>query len=78
MKSQILEVFQLVKYLMVKKIMKIKIKQIRSGINRTSRQKKTLQALGLKKMNQIVEHNSTPQILGMINAVSHLVRVENN
>ena len=63
---------------MVKKIMKIKIKQIRSGINRTSRQKKTLQALGLKKMNQIVEHNSTPQILGMINAVSHLVRVENN
>ena len=40
------------------------------------RQKKTLVALGLKKINQVVEHESTPQVLGMINAVNHLVRVE--
>tara|TARA_B100000902_G_C27080271_1_gene798557 strand:+ start:624 stop:809 length:186 start_codon:yes stop_codon:yes gene_type:complete len=57
-------------------VMKIKIKQIRSGINRPANQKKTLRALGLKRINQIVEHESTPQILGMINVVNHLVRVE--
>jgi len=56
--------------------MKIRIKQIRSGINRPSRQKKTLEALGLKKMNQVVEHDSTPQILGMINSINHLVKIE--
>ena len=57
--------------------MKIKIKQIRSGINRPQRQKNTLKALGLNRINQIVEHESTPQILGMVNQVSHLVRIEN-
>jgi len=57
--------------------MKIKIKQIRSGINRPQRQKNTLKALGLNRLNQIVEHESTPQILGMVNQVSHLVRIEN-
>ena len=56
--------------------MKIRIKQIRSGINRTSRQKKTLKALGLKRINHIVEHDSSPQILGMIDSINHLVRVE--
>ena len=56
--------------------MKIKIKQIRSGINRPSNQKKTLKALGLKRINHIVEHDSSPQILGMVNVVNHLVRVE--
>ena len=56
--------------------MKIKIKQIRSGINRPSRQKKTLKALGLKRINHVVEHDSSPQILGMINSINHLVRVE--
>ena len=54
--------------------MKIKIKQIRSGINRTMRQKKTLQALGLKGINHVVEHDASPQILGMLNAVNHLVQ----
>ena len=54
--------------------MKIKIKQIRSGINRTIRQKKTLQALGLKGINHVVEHDVSPQILGMVNAVNHLVQ----
>ena len=57
-------------------IMKIKIKQIRSGINRPANQKKTLKALGLKRINHVVEHESSPQILGMVNVVNHLVRVE--
>ena len=56
--------------------MKIKIRQIRSAINRPKRQKKTLEALGLKKINQIVEHESTPQILGMVHSVNHLVKIE--
>ena len=56
--------------------MKIKIKQIRSCINRPKNQKKTLLALGLKKINQVVTHESSPQILGMINVVSHLVNIE--
>jgi large subunit ribosomal protein L30 len=56
--------------------MKIRIKQIRSGINRPSRQKKTLKALGLRRINHVVEHNSSPQILGMINSINHLVTVE--
>ena len=56
--------------------MKIRIRQIRSGINRPDRQKKTLKALGLKKLNQIVEHDSTPQILGMIQSINHLVKIE--
>jgi len=53
--------------------MKIKIKQIRSGINRPMRQKRTLKALGLKGINHIVEHDDTPQILGMLNTINHLV-----
>jgi len=55
---------------------KIKIKQIKSKINSTKRQKRTLEALGIKKMNQVVEHEGTPQILGMVNKVSHLVSVQ--
>ena len=54
---------------------KIKVKQVRSGINRPARQKKTLLALGIRKLNQTVEHEATPQILGMINKVQHLVEV---
>ena len=56
--------------------MKIRIKQIRSGINRPSRQKKTLKALGLKGINDIVEHTETEQIKGMVNAINHLVTIE--
>ena len=55
---------------------KIKITQIKSSINRTKKQKQTLIALGLKKLGMTVEHNNTPNILGMINKVSHLVTVE--
>jgi large subunit ribosomal protein L30 len=54
---------------------KIKVKQVRSSINRPARQKKTLQALGIKKLHQVVEHEATPQIMGMINKVQHLVEV---
>tara|TARA_B110000285_G_scaffold35147_1_gene37653 strand:+ start:219 stop:395 length:177 start_codon:yes stop_codon:yes gene_type:complete len=53
----------------------IKIKQVRSAIRRTARQKATIQALGLKKLNQIVEKEATPQILGMVRKVQHLVEV---
>ncbi len=54
---------------------KIKIKQVRSRIGRPKDQKLTLDALGLRKMNAIVDHNATPQILGMVKKVSHLVTV---
>ena len=55
---------------------KIKIRQIKSQIGRLKNQKRTLEALGLRKMNQVVEHEATPQILGMINKVKHLISVE--
>jgi len=55
---------------------KIKIKQIKSGIDRPERQKLTLRALGLKKMNATKEVEATAQILGMVKKVSHLVTVE--
>lgn len=55
---------------------KIKIKQVRSRIDRPKRQKRTLEALGLKKINQVVEHESTPQIMGMVNAIKHLIEIE--
>jgi len=53
----------------------IKITQVRSAINRPKNQKLTLQALGLKKMNQTVEKEPTPQILGMVKTIQHLVSV---
>ena len=55
---------------------KIKITQVKSGIDRPERQKLTLQALGLNKMNASREVEATPQLLGMIRKVSHLVKVE--
>ena len=54
---------------------KIKIKQVRSRIGRPKDQRRSLDALGLRKMNAVVEHNATPQILGMVKKVSHLVTV---
>jgi large subunit ribosomal protein L30 len=53
----------------------IKIKQVRSKIRCPKTQKLTLEALGLKKMNAVVEHEATPQILGMVAKVHHLVEV---
>ena len=55
---------------------KIKVTKVKSAINRTKRQKLTLEALGLKKIGQIVEHEATPNILGMVRKVEHLVSVE--
>ncbi len=55
---------------------KIKVKKVKSAINRTQNQKRTLEALGLKKIGQVAEHDATPNILGMINKVQHLVSVE--
>ena len=58
------------------KMAKIKITQIKSGIDRPKRQKATLRALGLRKMNHTVEQEATSQILGMVKKVQHLVTVE--
>ncbi len=55
---------------------KIKVTQVRSKIRRPQNQKRTLEALGLKKINQVVEHEATPNIIGMVNTVKHLVSVE--
>ena len=55
---------------------KIKITQIRSTINRPKKQKATIQALGLGKINKTVEHEATPQIKGMVEKVAHLITVE--
>ncbi|MBS7410048.1 MAG: 50S ribosomal protein L30 [Bacteroidales bacterium] len=55
----------------------IKIKQIKSRINCPKVQKNTLDALGLRKMNQVVEKQDTPDILGMVKRVRHLVEVTN-
>lgn len=55
---------------------RFKITQIRSTIKRPEKQKKTIEALGLGKINRSVEVEGTPQVLGMVNKVSHLVKVE--
>ena len=55
---------------------KIKVTKKKSAINRTKRQKANIRALGLKKIGQTVEHDATPNILGMVNKVKHLVSVE--
>lgn len=55
----------------------IKIKQIKSRINCPAVQKRTLDALGLKKMNHVVVKEDTPSVMGMVNRVRHLVEVTN-
>lgn len=55
---------------------KVRIKQVRSAIDRSIKQKRTLQALGLRKINASVEHEMNNNIKGMIFKVSHLVEVE--
>ena len=55
---------------------KIKVTLIKSGIDRPERQKLTLQALGLNKLNATKEVEATPQILGMVRKVEHLIKVE--
>lgn len=61
---------------MAKKTNKLKITQVRSGIDRPERQKRTIRALGIRKLHQTVVLTDTPQIRGMIDKVSHLVSVE--
>jgi large subunit ribosomal protein L30 len=56
---------------------KVRITKIKSGIKAPQRQKDTLTALGFKKMNQTIEHEATPQILGMLHKIKHLIVVEN-
>ncbi len=56
---------------------KIRITQVKSKIGKPERQKRTLEALGIKKLNHSVEHEATPQILGMVEKVKHLVKIEN-
>jgi large subunit ribosomal protein L30 len=56
---------------------KIRITQVKSKNGKPERQKKTLEALGIRKLNHSVEHEATPQILGMVVKVRHLVVVEN-
>ena len=55
----------------------LKITQIKSGIDKPERQKRTLRALGFTKLNHTIEVEGTPQILGMVEKVLHLVKVEN-
>jgi large subunit ribosomal protein L30 len=55
---------------------KIKITLVKSPIDRSERQKMTVQALGLNKMNSSKEVEATPQILGMVRKLTHLVKVE--
>ncbi len=55
---------------------KIRVTKVKSVIKRPENQKRTMEALGLHKMNQTVEHEDTPNILGMIRKVNHLVSVE--
>jgi large subunit ribosomal protein L30 len=54
---------------------KVKIKQTRSAINRPKDQKATLVALGFKKLNQVIEKEGTPQVMGMIKKVSHMIEI---
>ena len=53
----------------------IKIKQVKSRIGAPADQKRTLDALGLRKLNRVVEHEATPSIQGMITKVKHLVKI---
>ena len=71
------EEWQWKKYLTDNKVRmtKIKVKQVRSRIGRPKDQKRTLDALGLRKINAVVEHEATPQILGMVNKIKHLITV---
>lgn len=55
---------------------RVRVTQVRSAISRVEKQKRTLRALGIRRMNHTVEHVATPQIRGMLHKISHLVRVE--
>ena len=72
-----IEVYQWKKFLKDNTVMaKLRITQVKSSIGSTKRQKLTLEALGLKKLNTPIEHEATPQIIGMVNKMRHLISVE--
>jgi large subunit ribosomal protein L30 len=54
----------------------LRIKLIKSPIGYSKRHKATIRALGLRRMNQVVEHPDTPTLRGMLNKVNHLVKTE--
>ena len=56
---------------------KIRITQVKSKNGKPERQKRTLEALGIRKLNHSVVHEATPQIMGMVDKIKHLVKVEN-
>ena len=55
---------------------KLRIRQVKSAINRSGMQKKTIRALGIRRLHQVVEHEDNPCIRGMVEKVEHLVEVE--
>ena len=55
---------------------RLRVKQVKSGIGFTQRQRQTLRGLGFRKLYQVVELEDTPSVRGMITAIAHLVRVE--
>jgi large subunit ribosomal protein L30 len=55
---------------------KLRVKWVKSSIGYSRRQKRTIRALGLRRLGDVVEHNDTPEVRGMLNKVSHLVLVE--
>jgi len=57
-------------------VSKIKVTWVRSTINRTEKHKRTIRALGLHRLHETVVHEATPQVLGMVNQVKYLLRVE--
>jgi large subunit ribosomal protein L30 len=57
---------------------KVKITLVKSTIDRVEGQKRTVRALGFTRLNQTVEKEATPQIMGMVKKVAHLLKVENN
>ncbi len=56
--------------------MKLRITQVRSAIRRPATQKRVIEALGLRKLHQAVEHHDSPTIRGMVHKVQHLITVE--
>jgi len=56
---------------------KIRVTVVKSTTDRPKRQKATIKALGLKKLNHSIEVEATPQVMGMVKSVQHLVKVEN-
>jgi ribosomal protein L30 len=55
---------------------RIRLKQVRSGVGGTDRQRQTLRGLGFRRLYQVVELEDTPSVRGMITAVAHLVQVQ--